>query len=206
MINLFLRAKHWQLFIFILGIPLIFQLYLMNSMFSELTTGDPEDLTFIADFMKYYPIVMILVMGVLFGWMWSISMGLRSKIPVEIRPETGLFKIFFFIPLVYLVGITYLASKFIGGFMELAASNTPPDIDPSIFNMATFIVPLHLFSIFCIFYCFYFTAKTFKTAELQKSVSFNDFVGEFFLVWFSPIGVWILQPKVNKMVDEYDFL
>jgi hypothetical protein len=60
--------------------------------------------------------------------------------------------------------------------------------------------------VFCIFYCFYFTAKTFKTAELQKEVSFNDFVGEFFLVWFSPIGVWILQPKINQLADEYEFL
>jgi hypothetical protein len=120
MINLFLRAKHWQLFIFILGIPLIFQLYLMNSMFSEITTGDPEDLTFMVDFMKYYPIVMILVMGVLFGWMWSISIGLRQKIPMKIRPKTKLFKIFFFIPLLYLVGITYLVSTFFSGITGIS--------------------------------------------------------------------------------------
>lgn len=206
MIEKFLRAKHWQLFILILGIPLIFQLYLMNSIFSEITTGETEDLTFILDFMKYYPIVMTIVIGTLFGWMWSISMGLQSKIPVEIRPETKLFKIFFFVPMVYLIGLAYLMSTFFRSFMELASTNTPPDIDPSIFNIASFVVPLHLFSIFCIFYCFYFTAKTFKTAELQKELSFGDFVGEFFLIWFSPVGVWILQPKLNQMADEYEFM
>ena len=62
-----------------------------------------------------------------------------------------------------------------------------------------FIIPLHLFSMFCIFYCLYFVAKTYKTAELQREVSFGDFVGEFFLFWFYPIGVWFLQPKINEM-------
>ncbi|WP_101311729.1 hypothetical protein [Labilibaculum manganireducens] len=64
------------------------------------------------------------------------------------------------------------------------------------------IVPLHLFSMFCIFYCLYFVAKTFKTVELQREVSFFDFAGEFFMIWFFPIGIWIVQPKVNKMIED----
>ena len=46
----------------------------------------------------------------------------------------------------------------------------------------------------------YKAAKTIKTVELQKKVTFSDFAGEFFLLWFSPIGIWILQPKINKFV------
>jgi len=57
---------------------------------------------------------------------------------------------------------------------------------------------------FCLFYCLYFVAKTLKTVELQREVSFNDFIAEFFLTWFFPIGVWILQPRINKMIKEYD--
>lgn len=64
------------------------------------------------------------------------------------------------------------------------------------------IVPLHLFSMFCIFYSLYFVAKTFKTVELQREVSFSDFVGEFFLIWFYPIGIWFIQPKINKMIEK----
>ena len=58
------------------------------------------------------------------------------------------------------------------------------------------IIPLHLFSMFCIFYLI---AKTIKTAELQRKVGFGDFAGEFFLLWFYFIGIWINQPKVNKL-------
>jgi hypothetical protein len=63
------------------------------------------------------------------------------------------------------------------------------------------IIPLHLFSMFCIFYCLYFVSKTFKTAELQRQTTFSDFAGEFFLLWFYPVGIWIVQPKINKMVE-----
>jgi hypothetical protein len=32
---------------------------------------------------------------------------------------------------------------------------------------------------------------------------FSDYSGEFFLIWFSPIGYWILQPRLNKLTDEF---
>jgi len=51
------------------------------------------------------------------------------------------------------------------------------------------------------FYCLYFNAKALKTAELQKPLTFSDFAGEFFLLWFFPIGIWILQPRINKLFD-----
>jgi hypothetical protein len=54
---------------------------------------------------------------------------------------------------------------------------------------------------FCIFYCFYFTAKVLKTVELQKPVTFNDYAGEFFLIWFFPIGIWFIQPRINRLFN-----
>ncbi|MCC1483634.1 hypothetical protein [Winogradskyella immobilis] len=65
--------------------------------------------------------------------------------------------------------------------------------------IVTIIIPLHLFSMFCIFHTIYYVAKTIKTVELKRRVSFIDFAGDFFLVWFYFIGVWILQPKINKV-------
>ena len=64
------------------------------------------------------------------------------------------------------------------------------------------IVPLHLFAMFCIFYSLYFVSKTFKTVELQREVKFGDFAVEFFMIWFYPVGIWIVQPKINKMVED----
>ncbi|WP_238388512.1 hypothetical protein, partial [Christiangramia aestuarii] len=64
-----------------------------------------------------------------------------------------------------------------------------------------FIIPLHLFSMFCMFYLLYFVSKTIKTVELKRSVTFSDFVGEFFMIWFFPIGVWFIQPRINKIIS-----
>ena len=84
---------------------------------------------------------------------------------------------------------------------ELMNNGTEPS-GGLIGSMIAIIVPLHLFSMFCIFYSLYFVAKTFKTVELQREVIFSDFAGEFFMIWFYPIGIWIVQPKINKMIEK----
>lgn len=52
------------------------------------------------------------------------------------------------------------------------------------------------------YYIMFFVAKTIKTVELQRQVKFGDFAGEFFLILYYPIGIWIIQPKINKMMEE----
>ena len=51
-----------------------------------------------------------------------------------------------------------------------------------------------------------YTAK--KIAEVEYfpvKVSFIDYVGSFFAIWFFPIGVWVLQPRLNRIVSNWDF-
>jgi hypothetical protein len=33
----------------------------------------------------------------------------------------------------------------------------------------------------------------------------NDYIGEFFLFWFFPIGIWFIQPRINNIVSK-DFI
>ena len=63
------------------------------------------------------------------------------------------------------------------------------------------IIPAHLLSMFSIFFMMYKAAKTVKIAEFQRKVTFGDFAGEFFLMWFFPLGIWIVQPKINKFAE-----
>jgi hypothetical protein len=194
----FLKAKHWQLFLLTFGIPIIFQFIMMGSMMSNIGTGTNPDPTMMFSYMKLFPIMMIIFMGVFFGWFWSVAIGLQSKIPENVKMKVKKFKIFFFIPMAYMLLITVFMGITMNGFMENGS-------EPSgglIGSLVAVIVPLHLFSMFCIFYSLYFVAKTFKTVELQREVSFSDFAGEFFLIWFYPIGIWIVQPKINKMIEK----
>lgn len=198
---MFLSAKHWHLFLLTFGIPIIFQFVMMGIIFASFGSGNEPDPSTMFSFIYVFPILMIIFSGTLLGWFWSVAIGLQSKVPANVKMKVGMFKTFFFIPIAYMlaffVGITVL----VNGLSSMTAAGEEPS--PAImFGSMILLVPLHLFAMFCMFYCMYFVAKTFKTAELQREATFSDFLGEFFLVWFYPIGVWILQPKINKMVDE----
>lgn len=189
MIQKFLRAKHWQLFLLTFGIPLIFQIVIMGSMLISILSESMPSTSVLISFITAFPLMMILFAGVLFGWFWSVVIGLQSKLPEGITMNITIFKTLLFIPLVYIL----LFSTFF--FISIPAIEANPMVFIAIF-------PLHLFSMFCMFYTLYFVAKTIKTVELQREVTFSDFAGEFFMIWFYPFGIWVLQPKINKMVEE----
>lgn len=190
--NIFLRAKHWQLFLLTFGLAFLFQLFFMTDMVFSLRhhTSNVINLYWI----KFFPLMMILFIGILFGWFWAIAIGLQNKVPAHVKMKTGKFKAFFFIPLIYILLLCVFLTNMFSGITS--GGNQPPDGLPVIFAL---IVPLHLFAMFCIFYCMYFAAKTFKTVEWQRETKFSDFSAEFFMIWFFPIGVWIIQPLINKV-------
>ena len=178
-----LTIKHWQLFGLLMGLPMIFQFVIMGSL---MNSGNPT-IMFAA-----FPIMMILFIGLFFGWFYALGTNLHKKLPETATMNLTKFKVFLLIPVVYML---FLSVFMFGMFSNISTGGQP---NPAIFAL---IVPLHLFSMFCIFYCLYFNAKALKTVEWQRPVTFSDFAGEFFLIWFFPIGVWIIQPRINKLFD-----
>jgi hypothetical protein len=191
MINFLLKAKHWQVFILLLGIPLIFQCYNFLNIFSDINAGPDSNNINYLNSLSLFPIVMILTMGSLFAWFWSLAIGLNKKIPDEFKLITNKFKFFFFFPLIYLIILMlFIAGKFNG--IQISGINIGNWV-------IVIILPLHLVSMFGMFHTLYYVAKTIKTVELKRKVAFGDFVLEFFLLWFYFIGIWIIQPKVNRL-------
>jgi len=188
MIENFLKAKHWQIFLMTFGLPFIIQILTAPMVFLG---NDPMIM------MRVFPVIMILCIGGLLGWFWSIGAGLQSEVPGNVKMKVKKFKILLITPLIYILLISIAMSTIFNGVFE-----TVREPDTSLMGgLLGVIIPLHLFSMFCIFYCLYFVAKTFKTVELQREVTFSDFAGEFFLFWFFPVGIWIIQPKINKMIE-----
>jgi len=197
MIERIQKTKHWVLFTLMFGLPILLQfvigLVLMLSMSAE---GQPSVLGFLS-FFSLFPLIMFLYIGVFFCWIWSISVGLQKYIKAENRLKTNLFKVFFFIPLIYILFfVLTFSTGFFPGFLdgEQFVSNVG-------FILAI-MVPLHLFSMFCMFFLIYFSARTLRTAELDRTAGVNDYIGEFFLFWFFPIGIWFIQPRINNIVNE----
>lgn len=198
MIERFLKAQHWQLFLLTFGIPLIFQIVAMGTLIAGVQNGNVPDFSLMFSYLQFLPIMMMIFIGVFFGWFWSVAIGLQYKVPTDVKMKVTKFKMLFAIPMTYIVALMLFVGVQINTIMT---SNT--GFDPELItSLIPIILPIHLFSMFCIFYSLYFVAKTVKTVELQREVSFSDFAGEFFMIWFYPIGIWILQPQINKMVEE----
>lgn len=180
--KIFLRMKHWQLFLLIMLVPLFLPLIVLLAI---ALSGDSLMV------LAAIPIIVLVCVGVFFSWFYALGTGLHEKLPEESDLKIGRFKFSIFLPVTYMLLISlYITSMFFNGEQALEENF------PSIFAV---IVPLHLLSMFCIFYSIYFISKALKSVELQRNVTFNDYAGEFFLLLFYFIGIWILQPRINKI-------
>jgi hypothetical protein len=184
----FLKAKHWQLFALIIGLPLIFQIILL----SVTTDGLAGEAGLSLDiFFLLLPIAPIWVLSFSLAWLYSVGAGLQSRVPIALRRSTHFFKVALAFPVIYVLFIIAVVFPMLSVMAtSLIGSNL----------VLVIILGLHLSVMFCIMYSRYFSAKTIKLAELQRPVSLGDFIGEFFLLWFFPVGVWILQPRINELV------
>jgi hypothetical protein len=195
MIDKFLKAKHWQLFSLTFGLPIIFQVAMMIGLLSNIATKTPPDATSILNFISVMPLMMILMMGMQFGWMWSVAIGLQKKVPDTVKMKVKTFKLFLFIPIIY----SFIFAAFFGVISGVFTAFDA--FMPHITTLLVIILPLHFLAIFCMIYSLYFIAKTLKTVEMQREAYFSDFAGEFFMIWFYPIGIWIVQPRINKLAE-----
>ena len=149
---------------------------------------DPEP-KIMFSYLPIFFIIGILASAVQWAWFWATGIILQNKLPSELKQNTTLFKIFFFYPIIYTpLLLTYFMTTIV--------------YHESVIGRFLIIIPFQLFSIFSMFYCMYFIAKTIKTVELQRYVYFSDYIAEIIMIWFFPIGIWFLQPKINKMITE----
>jgi hypothetical protein len=187
MLQRFLHAKHWQMFLLLFVLPFVLQLICMVIIISQIVSNSHRNYIPAEEIFGYFFLFMFglaIFMCIFLGWFYAIGTGLQQYIPAAHRLRTGFFKVTVLTPLVYFFIASILFFNFDGFFPVTLI----------------LIVPLHFFSIFCFFHNFYFVAKTVKTAEYQRSTTFGDYAGEFFLLWFYPVGVWFIQPKVNDVI------
>ena len=77
-----------------------------------------------------------------------------------------------------------------------------PEESANIGSVIVIVAIIHFASMVCILLGLRFAAQTLRSVELGRLAKFSDYATEFFLIWFSPIGFWILQPRLNKLIEE----
>lgn len=187
-----LKAKHWQIFLLTFGLPIIVPVaVLMLLLFLSPESDDLTSILLTSGIFIYLLSVIVFAISIL-AWLWAVGTGLQSKIGDELSMRSSVFKTVLLLFVVYIISPLALLSAFQG--------NT--QLGDFLVTWGFFFIPLHFLMMLCILFCLFFVAKTYKTAILQRKVTFSDFAGDFFLIWFFPIGIWIVQPKINELVSE----
>lgn len=187
MMDKFLKAKHWQLFLLICVLPMLAQFFFMNSFRpnSSMEYGSPREEQ-VESFM-FYLVISAISVAMYFVWLWSVAIGIQKAIPGHLKLKVNRFKVWLIISAIGLIymGVLFMLPERLSGAIALSA----------------FI--LNFTACIGIFYSMYFVAKSLSRAEAGGKTSLGDFFGEFLLVWFFPIGVWILQPRINRIQQGY---
>ena len=125
----------------------------------------------------------IVYFGLIFGWIYSIGKVLNEK-NAEILKKLNIWSIAYIISIIpFVINFHNLE---IGYFEEM---NQLVSIPAGIMAFIS-IVNVVLIS-----------AKSLKQKEENKELTFSNYAKEFFLIIYMVIGIWILQPKLNKIVE-----
>jgi hypothetical protein len=186
----FLRARHWQLFLLIfctglLGprLPALVQAFTASGTAREAGGLAGQVLTAVG------------ALGWL-AWLGSVGMFLNARNrPVKSGPSR-----FFQFALIF-VGVYLLAlDVFVPGSSALMSAAGAAAMDT--FALLNFYVALPLVTVLCALYAFYFDAKNLAMAERSGPVGFRDYAGPFLLILFFPVGVWFVQPGINRLYGQ----
>lgn len=120
-----------------------------------------------------------------FSWLLFVGQGLLNYLPKKIEINGAFFLINGFIFIA-----TFIAVLIISGGEEI--------------HFTGFAALLVFYIMYAGFYFMSFPAKLLNSVEQKIEVSLGSYLGDFFLIVFLPIGIWFLQPRVNKIVNEGD--
>jgi len=83
---------------------------------------------------------------------------------------------------------------FISFFFNLIGANT--------FDLFDIIMPFHLTAMLCGLILMIIGANSYGKYEKNKGHKTYESIGIFFMLWFYFVGIWVLQPNLNKYIKE----
>ena len=113
-------------------------------------------------------------------WLWSVGKLANSATKPKLRLSFPAFRFAILYPAIYLALAIPLFETLEGAAMFI-------------------ILPFHLTAIGCLLYDLHFVAKGLVLCGRRRPVTFYDYAGPFFLIWFWPVGIWSVQPRVNRI-------
>jgi hypothetical protein len=168
-----LKLNHWQVFLLIYGIPLLILFVPFKTLASP-------------SFKIVLAVVYIYFMLMVFSWPFLIGMELVKRLPpsVSVSKKNFLFHFICICIFIFAISITnWLHPEWIIQYTILYV------VLICYYFIAAFIVVR-------------FASKVFTSVELSREAKASDYAGYIFAIWFSFMGVWIVQPKIRKIINQ----
>lgn len=115
-------------------------------------------------------------------WYFAIGLELSEHLPRKVELPKTLFIINGFVLILSMVTLI----MYFDGFFE---SN----------GILGFIWVGYL--MYAMFQFFFYPGKALKSIKLNKEAGIGEYIGYCFLMTFWPIGIWLIQPKLNEIAD-----
>jgi len=116
-------------------------------------------------------------------YLWSVGSFLCSVTRPDLQSPLSFFRVAIIYPMV----LVFAAASF------SLIGNTWPFV---------VFVALGLFALVCSIYDINFVSKALAMAETGEPRALPEYAGTFFLfLFFFPLGVWFIQPRVNRIYD-----
>ena len=120
--------------------------------------------------------------GILLYMLWCFAIGLElsEQLPRKVRLSKTMFTINGFVLILSIITLTIFFDRYFesSGFLG-------------------FIWVVYL--MYAMLHFSFYPGKALKSIELNKEAKIRDYIGYSFLIIFWPIGIWWIQPKLNKI-------
>jgi len=148
----------------------VFPLLMLGFLLNNFTVEGDQTLTTILS-----------VIGGIIYFSWPILIGheLNQLLPNHVKLNYNLFIFNGFVWLTVYLGITIIS-----------------DGEGVTYNGIAALPGFYAF--YALLHCLMFPARALKSIERNKKVDVGECFGTFFLILFLPIGIWFLQPRINK--------
>lgn len=194
--NLFLKTKHWQLFLILCTLPciiFIICLYFELKIIISFKTADSYLLEMLQ--ISKYIIPLEIFCFILYGsYNYILLTSLNKVKPIELRNKLTFSKFcIFFCVLHFCFFFCFIYFT----IDDIIKNQMQPNC--LVYIVFFIIFGCHFLSIFALFYLIYQLSYSLRCVELQRKPKFEEYLPEFVLFWVFPIGLWFLQPRINKI-------
>ncbi|MBC5993080.1 hypothetical protein [Pontibacter cellulosilyticus] len=177
-----LRLRHWLAFLLLFVFPFIIR-YALTELFAFTGMSVPAPLAVVLDALPTLVPVY---------WLWRMGLYFYRRLPASIKISA----IYFHLAALYFALYILLLIYTLGYVRDSIADGMLP------LGMLALLLPIHLFATFCYLYMVYFVARSIASVEQQRIITLEAYILPLAQVLFLPIGIWFLQPRLNRLTSK----